>query len=77
MAKTQRERDALARAAKLDRIDEQVKEGSLVIRKMSAQEKKKWDAKKDDEAPKTPAERKKAEAAHARRARKKERASSN
>ena len=75
MAKTQRERDAAARKAKLERIDEQVKDGSLVIRKMSAKERKMFASKADD-TPRTPAERKKAEAAHARRARRKERASS-
>ena len=76
MAKTQRERDAAARKAKLERIDEQVKDGSLVIRKMSATERKKYASKRGDDAPQTPAERKKAEAAHARRQRRKERASS-
>jgi hypothetical protein len=76
MAKTQRERDAATREAKLERIDEQVKDGSLVIRKMSAKEKKKWDARKKDEPQKTPAERKKADAANARRQRRKERAKS-
>lgn len=76
MAKTQRERDAAARQAKLERIDEQVKEGSLVIRKMSANERKMWAGKKADDAPQTPAERKRAEAAHARRARRKGRAAS-
>jgi hypothetical protein len=36
--KTQREREAEQRQAKLDRIREQVKEGSLVIRKMTDEE---------------------------------------
>lgn len=36
--KTQREREAEQRKAKLDRITEQVKEGSLVIRKMTDDE---------------------------------------
>jgi hypothetical protein len=76
MAKTQRERDAATRQAKLERIDEQVKDGSLVIRKMSTKERKKWDARKEDEPQKTPAERKKADAANARRQRRKDRASS-
>jgi hypothetical protein len=43
---------------------------------MSAKEKKKWDARKEDEPQKTPAERKKADAANARRQRRKERAKS-
>jgi hypothetical protein len=36
--KTQREREAEQRQAKLDRIQEQVDEGSLVIRKMTDEE---------------------------------------
>jgi hypothetical protein len=37
-AKTQREREAEQRKAKLDRIQEQVDEGSLVIRQMTDEE---------------------------------------
>ena len=37
---TPHERQAEKRRAKLDEIDEQVKEGSLVIRKMTAKERK-------------------------------------
>jgi hypothetical protein len=36
--KTQREREAAQRKAKLDRINEQVEEGSLVIRQMTDEE---------------------------------------
>jgi hypothetical protein len=38
-AKTQREREAQQRQAKLDRITEQVEDGSLVIRQMTDEEK--------------------------------------
>ena len=38
--KTQQERQAEKRREKLDLIEQQVKEGSLVIRKMSAAERK-------------------------------------
>ncbi|MEA2254584.1 MAG: hypothetical protein QOG35_629 [Solirubrobacteraceae bacterium] len=37
-AKTQREREAEQRKAKLDRIQEQVDDGSLVIRQMTEEE---------------------------------------
>ena len=40
--KTQREREAAQRKAKLDRIKEQVDEGSLVIRQMTAAERKRF-----------------------------------
>jgi hypothetical protein len=40
--KTQRERDADARTAKLAEIAEQVKAGTLVIRKMTAKERAKY-----------------------------------
>jgi hypothetical protein len=43
--KTQREREAEQRQAKLDRIDEQVKEGSLVIRKMTDEERERFEPK--------------------------------
>jgi hypothetical protein len=46
--KTQREREAEQRKAKLDRIDEQVKEGSLVIRKMTDEERARFDTKRDE-----------------------------
>jgi hypothetical protein len=40
--KTQREREAEQRQNKLDRIKEQVDEGSLVIRKMTDQEREQY-----------------------------------
>jgi hypothetical protein len=44
--KTQREREAEQRQAKLDRIDEQVKDGSLVIRKMTDEERARFEPKR-------------------------------
>jgi hypothetical protein len=41
--KTQREREAEQRQAKLERIDEQVKDGSLVIRKMTDEERARFE----------------------------------
>jgi hypothetical protein len=43
-AKTQREREAEQRKAKLDRIQEQVDAGSLVIRQMTDEERASFDA---------------------------------
>jgi hypothetical protein len=40
--KTQREREAEQRKAKLDRIQEQVEDGSLVIRQMTEEERKRF-----------------------------------
>jgi hypothetical protein len=40
--KTQQQRQAEKRQEKLDLIDQQVKEGTLVIRKMTAAERKKF-----------------------------------
>jgi hypothetical protein len=48
--KTQREREAEQRKAKLDRIDEQVADGSLVIRKMTDEEREGF-AKTREERP--------------------------
>ena len=45
--KTQREREAAQRQAKLDRIKEQVDDGSLVIRQMTDAERKRF-AKKGE-----------------------------
>jgi hypothetical protein len=42
--KTQREREAEQRKAKLDRIQEQVQEGSLVIRQMTDAERQRFAA---------------------------------
>ena len=77
MAMTQRERDAATRKAKLERIDEQVKEGSLTIRKMSSKERAAWEGKRAEvAAAQSPADRKKADAANARRQRRRDRSSS-
>jgi hypothetical protein len=43
--KTQQERQAEKRREKLDLIDQQVKEGTLVIRKMTAAERKRFRAR--------------------------------
>jgi hypothetical protein len=43
--KTQREREAAQRKAKLDRIKEQVDDGSLVIRQMTDAERKRFGKK--------------------------------
>jgi hypothetical protein len=45
-AKTQREREAQQRQAKLDRINEQVEEGSLVIRQMTDEERARFGQKR-------------------------------
>jgi len=55
--KTQREREAEQRKAKLDRIDEQVKQGSLVIRKMTDAERKRYEKPRDQRDEATPARR--------------------
>jgi hypothetical protein len=44
--KTQREREAEQRQAKLERIQEQVDEGSLVIRKMTDEERARFESKR-------------------------------
>jgi hypothetical protein len=44
--KTQREREAEQRQMKLDRIQEQVDEGSLVIRKMTDEERARFESKR-------------------------------
>ena len=46
--KTQREREAEQRQLKLERIQEQVDEGSLVIRKMTDEERKRFQSAKRD-----------------------------
>jgi hypothetical protein len=46
--KTQREREAEQRQLKLDRIQEQVDEGSLVIRKMTDEERARFESKRRD-----------------------------
>jgi hypothetical protein len=44
--KTQREREAEQRQLKLDRMKEQVDEGSLVIRKMTDEERARFESKR-------------------------------
>ena len=44
--KTQREREAEQRQLKLERIQEQVDEGSLVIRKMTDEERARFESKR-------------------------------
>jgi hypothetical protein len=46
--KTQREREAEQRQLKLERMQEQVDEGSLVIRKMTDEERAKFEKKRAD-----------------------------
>jgi hypothetical protein len=48
--KTQREREAEQRKQKLDRIQEQVDEGSLVIRKMTDEERARFASSRPDPA---------------------------
>jgi hypothetical protein len=46
--KTQREREAEQRQIKLDRMQEQVEEGTLVIRKMTDEERARFESKRRD-----------------------------
>lgn len=48
--KTQREREADQRQEKLDRIREQVQEGSLVIRKMTDEERARFGSQRGERA---------------------------
>jgi hypothetical protein len=50
MATTQRQRDAKAREEKLALIREQVKEGTLVIRKMTPEERRRNPARPRDDS---------------------------
>lgn len=54
MARTQRERDAEKRADKLADIAEQVADGRLTVRKMTADEREKYQRKSPVRAPRTP-----------------------
>jgi hypothetical protein len=70
MAKTQRERDQEQREAKLERINEQVSTGDLVIRKMTDAERDKWAKHREEtELTASPADRRRAAAAERRRRR--------
>jgi hypothetical protein len=76
MAKTQRERDQAAREAKLERIQDQVTNGDLTIRKMSDEERAKWAKHREEsELTASPADRRRAAAAQRRRQRRAARAS--
>jgi hypothetical protein len=76
MAKTQRERDQEQREAKLERINEQVSSGDLVIRKMTDAERAKWAKHREEsETLASPADRRRAAAAERRRRRRAGRAS--
>jgi len=46
--KTQREREQDARKAKLDQIDHQISTGSLVVRKMTDEERKRFATSRED-----------------------------
>jgi hypothetical protein len=48
--KTQREREAEQRQLKLDRIKEQVDDGSLVIRKMTEEERERFELRRNERA---------------------------
>ena len=51
--KTQREREAEPRRAKLDRTDEQLRDGSLVIRRMTDEERARFARVRDERSEET------------------------
>jgi hypothetical protein len=57
--KTQREREAEQRQLKLDRIQEQVDDGSLVIRKMTDEERERFQMRRSERADEHAAKRRK------------------
>ena len=57
--KTQREREAEQRQLKLDRIKEQVDDGSLVIRKMTDEERERFQLRRNERADELGARRRK------------------
>jgi hypothetical protein len=57
--KTQREREAEQRQLKLDRIKEQVDDGSLVIRKMTDEERERFELRRNERADEPGAKRRK------------------
>lgn len=76
MAKTQRERDQAAREAKLERIQDQIDSGDLVVRKMTDAEQAAWAKRRQETAAAAmPAEKRRAAAAERRRARRAARSS--
>lgn len=69
--KTQREREEAWRKAKLDRMQEQIDDGSLTVRQMTDEERKKFQRARDDRPtrPVTAAQRERATRARERRKR--------
>jgi len=69
--KTQREREEAWRQAKLDRMQEQIDDGSLTVRKMTDEERAKFLQARDDKptSSATPAQRERATRARERRKR--------
>lgn len=69
--KTQREREEAWRKAKLDRMQEQIDDGSLTVRQMTDEERKKFERARDDRPtrPVTAAQRERATRARERRKR--------
>jgi len=57
--KTQREREAEQRQLKLDRIKEQVDEGSLTIRKMTDEERERFETRRNERADESSTKRRK------------------
>jgi hypothetical protein len=62
--KTQREREAEQRQLKLDRIKEQVDDGSLVIRKMTDEERERFQLRRSERAEEPGSRRRKRTPAH-------------
>ncbi|MGI8592994.1 MAG: hypothetical protein ACR2ML_01250 [Solirubrobacteraceae bacterium] len=50
-ARSTREREAERRKAKLELVDEQIRAGSLKVRKMTAEERARWGRSPDKERP--------------------------
>jgi hypothetical protein len=69
--KTQREREEAWRQAKLDRMQEQIDDGSLTVRQMTDEERQKFQRAREDRPtrPVTPAQRERAARARERRKR--------
>jgi|1185.fasta_scaffold273333_2 hypothetical protein len=69
--KTQREREEAWRKAKLDRMQEQIDEGSLTVRQMTDEERQSFERAREDRPtrPVSPAQRERATRARERRKR--------
>jgi hypothetical protein len=69
--KTQREREEAWRQAKLDRMQEQIDDGSLTVRQMTDEERQKFQRDREDRPsrPVSPAQRERATRARERRKR--------